>query len=204
MEQMDQNPQRSIEGVAVSDWEDDNTGIIPDYQEGHPGYELLSKAEDGNCGAIKAIIKAHPEIINFKDGDGYTALHKACQCNFLEVAKFLIYNRADISAKSEEGWTPLHSAAHWDAVDCVNFLLQCGADVNSKSVGGSTPLHVASRSQKRDTAIVMLSHPSCDLSITNDAGDTAGDILRRNTKHDYLTHLAEKPFNVLKVEDTVP
>lgn len=103
---------------------------------GAPGERLLQAAEEGRLEAVEQLLLDLPDLINYSDNDGYTALHRACYEDKLEVAQILIANGAEVNAKTDESWTPLHSACHWNAFRCVRLLLENGADVNAQTEGG--------------------------------------------------------------------
>lgn len=85
---------------------------------------------------VLELIENDPDLINYTDEDGYTALHRACYEDNLEIAKVLISHGANVDARSGESWTPLHSASNWNAFRCVRLLLENGANVNATTVGG--------------------------------------------------------------------
>lgn len=78
----------------------------------------------------------NPDLINAKDNDKYTPLHRACYSNHVEIVKYLLQKGADVAAKTEMQWQPLHSCCQWNHVKCASVLLQNGADVNAPSEGG--------------------------------------------------------------------
>lgn len=98
--------------------------------------DILEAAENGDLELIKDLLSQDPNLINAIDKDKYTALHRACYNNHLEVVKYLVKSGASISAKTELQWEPLHSCCQWNHVECAAFLIQCGADVNAPSEGG--------------------------------------------------------------------
>ena len=82
------------------------------------------------------LLQERPELINYQDPDGYTALHRASYSEKPEAVKFLLHAGADLNARSTDGWTALHSASRWNSSKCVNLLLQHGADPNALTNGG--------------------------------------------------------------------
>lgn len=52
--------------------------------------DILSVAERGELEQLKSLLKETPELINIKDVQGYTLLHKAAYNNHQEVVKYLI------------------------------------------------------------------------------------------------------------------
>ena len=64
------------------------------------------------------------KIINSKDQNGFTALHKACGQGDLEMVKYLLENDAEMNTTDENfGQTPLHMAAVQKHSDVVSYLM---------------------------------------------------------------------------------
>lgn len=154
-----------------------------------------------------------------KDSDGYTAMHRACYSNMLDVVKYLIsleneltaaaqnsdscktttsYDRVNqLENRTEMGWTPLHSAVYWNSYQCVEYLLKnLGANPNAKSNSGQTCLHLASQqSTGRESLLLLLTNPRTEFYLTNDQGETAYDIARRSCKYNSLFEMTELSLN---------
>ena len=93
----------------------------------------------------------------FKDSDGYTALHHACnshyvKCliqsgadvNLLNAVTFLTEHGANMALKDSDGYIALHHASnsHYSH-EILKCLIQSGADVNECTKTKSTPLMMA-------------------------------------------------------------
>jgi ankyrin repeat protein len=74
-----------------------------------------------DCAQIIASAKGN-NILNAKDNEGTTALHKAAFIGDIAVMKILIDGGADVNAV-DEGATPLHKAAFNGKIDVLNVLL---------------------------------------------------------------------------------
>lgn len=152
------------------------------------------------------------KMLNFKDSDGYTALHRASYSNQLDVVKYLLsfedmsadgsYRMPDLNqldARTDMGWTPLHSAAYWNSYQVVEYLIKhAKVDVNARSKSGQTPLHVAAQqSTGLETLLLLLTSPFVDYSVKNDQGETASDIAQRSCKHHALFEMTDDNLNRL-------
>ena len=63
-------------------------------QSGDPAAELLWTSQHGDIEAVKLLIKNHQEVINTRDKDKYTPLHRAAYSNhplIIKVSFFIIY-----------------------------------------------------------------------------------------------------------------
>lgn len=103
-----------------------------------PGEMFLKAAEDGCVNTVIQLLEVNPDLISYRDIDGYSALHRACAEDNVEVAAVLLAKNigTEIDACSDENWTPLHSACHWNAFRCVRLLLENGANISSQTKGG--------------------------------------------------------------------
>ena len=61
-------------------------------------------------------------LIEAKDENGRTPLHKACQNGYLPVVQYLIEKGANIKAKDEYHWTPLYIACFKCHLQIVQYL----------------------------------------------------------------------------------
>uniref|UniRef100_A0A914CQ29 Ankyrin repeat domain-containing protein 49 n=1 Tax=Acrobeloides nanus TaxID=290746 RepID=A0A914CQ29_9BILA len=170
-------------GMFVSGWEVDEDGII-ERDMTDPKEQILSAAEEGDLDRLKALLLNRPDLLQIRDHDGYTPLHRAAYNNHADVCRYLLSIGADPEARTENGWTVLHSAACWANYEIVGVLLSHGVDVNSRSEGGLTPLHLAINSsedveKQRITVKYLLDAPGVDMAAVTGAGDTPLMLARR-------------------------
>ncbi|KAK9875574.1 hypothetical protein WA026_009377 [Henosepilachna vigintioctopunctata] len=127
---------------AVSGWQDDLEDIDPTRNpEEKNEKSILQAAEQGQLEYIKTLLNKNPALIQAKDKDGYTPLHRACYGNHVNVVQYLLERGADINAKTDVHWGPLHSCCHWNNKECGAVLIQWGADVNAESEGGDSKMY---------------------------------------------------------------
>ena len=191
------NGQQQEGGSSTSEEDEDD-----EIDERDEGRRFLSLAQRNRADDLREMLDKDKDLVNFRDEDGYTALHRAAYSNSVESAKQLISSGADLDALTEDGWkvfpmcvykctrlqrslsssrTPLHSACRWNAHGCVDLLLSHGSDPNCVSTGGQTPLHLAAfHGKARETLQLLFLHPGLKASVKNAQGDTAEDIARRN------------------------
>ncbi|XP_054720942.1 ankyrin repeat domain-containing protein 49-like [Uloborus diversus] len=186
---------------SYSQWSENYESIederpVEDFS-GDPKKEILWAAEKNELETLRRLLEEDSDLVNVRDNDLYTPLHRACYSNNVDVIKVLLSYDADISAKTVDGWEPLHCACKWDSVEAVSLLLQNGADVNAQTKGHITPLHLAaSNVAGRRTLELLLWQPFIDPNIKNDAGDTAYDIACRTGPLGALFEILEESLNV--------
>lgn len=84
--------------------------------------------------------------LNWTDAEGRTALHHACQRNYLQVAQMLLDEGADvhlIAPKRAGGGSPLAEAVAGKHEGLVELLLRYGADPFTENKAGKAPLDLA-------------------------------------------------------------
>ena len=107
---------------------------------------------------LKETIKNSPDLINARSTGERTPLHNAASKGQLEVARFLLDNKAQVTAKDNSGSTPLHVAANNGHKAMVELLLGRGADVNARDNLQQTPLHLAASEGYQAVAEALLAH----------------------------------------------
>ncbi|MCC7335490.1 MAG: hypothetical protein IT422_10350 [Pirellulaceae bacterium] len=104
----------------------------------------------------------------------------------------------DASQADSEGWTLLHyhiasiggdgsAPADKYVVEVIDQLLVLGADVNAQARSGDTPLHIAVG--KQPAYCIPLFERGADPTLKNDEGDSALDLLLRDTSPGLAPHI---------------
>lgn len=123
-------------------------------------------------------------LVNCRDDDGYTPLHRASYGGHALVVSFLLDSGADLHARTVDGWTPLHSASRWGHANIASCLLRRGSEVNALTNGQLTPLQLAAGNPAAlQTLELLLSQRTLQAGLRNSAGETAYDIALRKTVH---------------------
>ncbi len=116
--------------------------------------KLEPAIEAGNIDRIRSLMKKNPGIINARDINGCTLVHKAIkegERNEQEVVKLFISKGADVNTKDLDGQTPLHYCAkgtpyYGSSIEMgalAELLIEKGADINARDNEGRTPLILA-------------------------------------------------------------
>ena len=136
------------------------------------------------------------DILDFRDSDGYTALHRASYNGHLPVVEYLLTVGAIVNSRTNDGWQPIHCACRWNKVEVASLLLQNGAIINSQTNGKQTPLHLASSNiNAYATLECLLLHPDLNPSLINDKGEIAFDLASSLSKNAYLFEMVDECIN---------
>ncbi|VDM42250.1 unnamed protein product [Toxocara canis] len=176
-------------GMFVSGWEEDDDGITEKNLE-DPAEQMLTAAETGNVTLLKELHERDPSLLEARDSDNYTPLHRAAYNNHIDAVHYLLSIGANPELRTEDGWTVIHCAAFWACYDIVAVLLSHGVDVNSRTNGNLTPLHLAINSNGDTEKIFhtvryLLEAPGIDASAVSNAGDTPIMLARRTSPRVY-------------------
>ncbi|XP_007900256.1 ankyrin repeat domain-containing protein 49 [Callorhinchus milii] len=164
--------------------------------ENDPANLLLWASEKNRIPILRRLLSEHPTLVNIKDEDQYTPLHRAAYSGHLEAARELISHEADITARTVDGWTPLHSACNWSNTEVASFLLQHGADINAQTNGMQTSLHLASGNKATKATIeLLLMNRYINPNLRNNLGETPYDVARRTNPYYYLFEITENCTN---------
>jgi len=100
-------------------------------------------AEDGNTEKVKALITANPQLMEWKDEEGRTALHFAVDRHREDIVKFLVSCGANVNAAEQDGSTPLHYACVCENENLIEFLIKHGADHTLLNEDGQSAASIA-------------------------------------------------------------
>eukprot|EP00111_Clytia_hemisphaerica_P001930 TCONS_00005430-protein len=103
-------------------------------------------------------LKLRGAELDHADNYGRTPLFVAVASNHVEMARWLLDNKANISQKTKanESQTLIHYAAKYNAIDCFDLLLEYGADPNEEDGNGQTPIFLAALYGRNPIAQHML------------------------------------------------
>ncbi|KAK7078324.1 hypothetical protein SK128_027267 [Halocaridina rubra] len=116
--------------------------------------QMLTAVKEGDKAKLQEALKHLPaKFVNYiyPHPVSATALHIACQKNYVELVAILLEASADPNAKDLKGkkYCPIHHAAQKGNAEILKALLKAGADPNAKEGEfGRTPLHILANSWK--------------------------------------------------------
>ena len=92
--------------------------------------KLISAVKNGDLKNVKTLIAAGAGL-EARDNENMTALMRAAEKGYSDIARILIDAGADISAKDKFGCTAFFKAADKNHVDIVKMLIAKGASIDS-------------------------------------------------------------------------
>jgi len=128
---------------------DNNTPIHLAAYKGHINIINLLINRFFDSGFLKNTVTTEPpislqQVLNSKNGDGFTSLLLATSQNNIPIISILLDNGVDINIQDDDGDTPLQSALLYKHYDSADFLYSKGAIIDNRANNdGVTLLHVS-------------------------------------------------------------
>ncbi|KAE8443619.1 hypothetical protein EG329_001552 [Mollisiaceae sp. DMI_Dod_QoI] len=118
-------------------------GAEVDYQTGDMGLGALHWAVLLEDVELVKLLVSYGADVNYRSGDGLTPLLKISSGGDVEIAKYLLHQKADVELDFK-GYRPLHFAVANDLVNMVKLFLEQGkAFLDPVNEDGETPLFLA-------------------------------------------------------------
>jgi uncharacterized protein len=99
-------------------------GADPSIADSHGNTPLIEASERGYLETVRCLLD-HPSAaatINVREGQGGTALWRACLFGHPDVVRVLLEKGADPTIPSSGGWTPMATARRQNQQACVEAL----------------------------------------------------------------------------------
>ncbi|XP_038076907.1 ankyrin repeat domain-containing protein 49-like [Patiria miniata] len=189
-----ESQQRKRRGSSKSHWDEseEEQEKIDEDVENDTDKRILWAAENNEIDIVKELLAQQATLVNAKDEDDYTPLHRAAYNGHASMVELLLQHNANVNAKTEDGWCPLHCASRWNNASVLSILLQNGSDINAQTNGGQTALHLAaSNNEAKDCLQLLLMNRHIDPSVVNAANEMAYDIVKRVGRLSYLFEMTE-------------
>ncbi|XP_069690124.1 histone-lysine N-methyltransferase EHMT2 isoform X2 [Periplaneta americana] len=143
--------------------------------DGMTALHLAAKAGNiDSCHCLLSVANTGRSYIDSVDDGGWTPLVWAAEHCHVDVARYLLQNRADPLIRDAEQNIALHWSAFSGSVDISEMLLNYGCEVNSTNVHGDTPLHIGARQNMYNCVLLLLARGG-RVDVTNKAGDSPLD-----------------------------
>jgi ankyrin repeat protein len=135
-----------------------------------PALAIYEAIENGDTGAVRALLDRYSFDVNARDRDRQTLLYKAARAGNVDMVEMLLSAGANVNARSGYETTPLHWVARSGNRDIAEMLVDKGADVNARDSSGNTPLHRAALADKVDWIAKRFSHKGVNFDVLDSAG----------------------------------
>ncbi|CAG9322232.1 ANKRD32_4 [Blepharisma stoltei] len=117
--------------------------IIPKEPYHRPGAkEFIQACKEGDEIKAMAMVAEDKHILHVFDSMGMTGLHWACIRNYVNLARFLLSNKAYVNSSDYCHRTPMHLAAKIGSERLINLLIEYKADPLKFSNGKKLPVHM--------------------------------------------------------------
>lgn len=125
-----------------------------------PMLDIFEASVAGQTESVLAKLNENPDLLESRNGDGWTPLHLAAFFGTPELINVLIDRGATVDARSGNAManTPLHAAVAGGKKENVEALGTRGANVNAQQHGGWTALHGAAQSGNREMVEVLIAN----------------------------------------------
>ncbi len=125
-----------------------------------PMLDIFEASVAGQTQSVLAKLNENPDLLETRNGDGWTPLHLAAFFGSPELINALLDQGAEVDARSGNAMTntPLHAAVAGGKAENVEALAKRGADLNAQQNGGWTALHGAAQSGNREMVEVLIAN----------------------------------------------
>jgi hypothetical protein len=143
--------------------------------------EFFTQLSNGNVGKVSAILKDHPEAVEWRYTLNGLNQPVTMIAHDLAVLKLLLDHKADPNAADRTGQTRLIDCG--DNADAVNLLLDYGANIDQPNENGTTPLMRAAFNKCTAVVHALLARDA-NADAVNKDGKTAEAIARERFNPD--------------------
>ena len=140
--------------------------------------DLLKYSKKGDKEKILELI-SNPNInINYKNEEGWTALHFACDEGNLKISEILIKSNINIDIQNNEGKTPLHISAFNGFFDISKLLVENGANLNTLDNENNLVIHLCAQNGHSELLAYLLDKNIENIFKKNKYGKTVNDLAK--------------------------
>ncbi len=156
------------------------------------GEAFLKAVKDGDVNkALPLVQEPGSRVVNYRGYDGDTALHIVTRKRELDWVGFLLQKGADSNIGDAKGDTPLIVAARIGFEEATNYMLRYGAKVDAANKRGETALIISVQQRQPRVVELLLKAGANPDKPDHNAGYTARDYAKRDTRNPTLLKLIE-------------
>jgi ankyrin repeat protein len=139
--------------------------------------KFLRLCQGGDVDGVVSMLDADQGLLEAKDAQGATGLHRAAREGRDDVLRLLLDRGLGANVVDNKMVTALHEACSNARLGCAKLLLERGAATNrhkansSLQTGGFTPLHCAAANGHYELAELLIQHDGCGVAGRDRAGE---------------------------------
>ena len=172
------NNKISINNNKNISFTDNNNNINIPKEEIESNLELLKYSKKGDKEKVLEILNNSKLNINYKNENGWTALHYACDEGNLKIVEILIKSHIDVNLKNNDKKTPLHISAFRGYFDITKLLIINGADLNALDNEKNLPIHLCALNGHSELLSYLLEKKYSYILAKNLYGNTILDLAK--------------------------
>ncbi|TNF66097.1 MAG: ankyrin repeat domain-containing protein [Gammaproteobacteria bacterium] len=158
---------------------------------------LFWAVDDDDIDKVSQILKSDPELVNIRDLDHNTLLHKAAEKGSVRMVGILSYYGADIDALGDGGQGPIHLAAINGHLPVVKALYEKDHNIINQpnALSNNAPLHIAALKQNVKM-VEFLIECGADIEAINIHREIPRDLTRNTKIHQIIDQAPSNGLNV--------
>ena len=133
--------------------------------------------------------------LDYKDGNGLTALHRATAQGNKEIVSILLENGVNVDEKDNRGYTSLMKACWNGRVEILLMLLDKGANINVTNKYGETAIMKVIERGNMEIIPLLIDH-GADIEQKNHNGDTALMYASKKGNAEVVSMLLDRGANI--------
>jgi ankyrin repeat protein len=157
-----------------------------------PPQDIFDLLRKGDIPALKAIIERNPDLLDARDRNGDSLLHRAAEAGDASLIRYLVDKGARPDLTGARKQTPLHLAAINDHGEAVTALLERKAALEARDDYQRTPLIVCARERGQAATGRRLIEAGADVNAEDRFGSSALELAAWRGKGEFIDLLIEK------------
>ena len=168
--------------------------------------DLLNLVRVGKTAAVKETLSSWKGQdwgcdMEWRDADGFTALHIAAFGGDADTVQALVHFKADVNAQNDDGNTPLHLSAMTGQLNACRILVEEGhCIVNAVNMYSFTPIHLAAYTGNLEVLKALVDEADGDIYTQNDDGLTCLHCAVMQTNTILVRYIAQRWPAILEVQ----
>ena len=164
--------------ISFSDNNNIDNNMKINLEDLESNLELLRYSKKGDKEKVLELLNKPKININYKNENGWTALHYACDEGNLKIVEILIKAHIDINIRNNDKKTSLHLSALRGYFDITKLLIENGADLNALDNENNLAIHLCSMNGHSELLSYLLNKKFSYILNKNLYGNTCLDLAK--------------------------